>query len=105
METITDYEINSKPTTATKMLEDSSSFALQKIFENGHKDDILQRDFNNLNKRLDDEVAEFKKALRIFMGNRTVRNAMSLCYEGGDCIVFISAIMAKALGFTSMMRE
>ena len=87
------------------MLMESGSFALHKIFENTHKDDILQRDYLNLNKRLDDEVAEFKKALMIFIGNKTVKNAKELCREGGDCIVFISAIMAKAMGYKSMKRE
>lgn len=94
-----------KTITATEMLKESSSYGLQKVFENTHKDDILMRSFENLNSRLNDEIAEFKKALRIFTGNRTVKNAISLCREGGDCIIFISSIMAKALGYKSMRRE
>lgn len=94
-----------KKTTATDLLKYSCGFALAKTFENTHKGNILANDYDYLMKRLDEEVAEFKKAWRIMEGSRTDKNKNEFGKEGGDCINFISALMGKAAGYTEMERK
>jgi hypothetical protein len=90
---------------AKDMFITTAGYGHQKIMENSHKDDLLQRDYDNLKMRIDKEVDEFKKALVIYRTNRTERNAEELRREGGDIIAFVSAIMAKSAGYESLIRE
>ena len=87
------------------MFKTTSGYGHQKVMENAHKDNFLGRDYDNLKNRMDDEIAEFKKALAIFRSNRTDKNAESLRREGGDIIAFVSVIMAKSAGYNNLIRE
>lgn len=94
-----------KSITAKEMIETACSYGHQKIMINSHKDNLLGRDFENLKKRLDEEYAEYKKALIIYLSNRTEKNAEEFRKEGGDCINFISAMMVKTGGYNNLIRE
>jgi len=98
-------EYNGKTITYTGLAEYVDSYALQKIFENGHKDDPLKRDYLNLMIRLGQERSELSIAILRFMSDETEDNAVEAIKEIGDCVNILRFIAGKLAGYTALERR
>lgn len=105
-EQVSEYEtLKEGATTYTELKKYFDGFKSVKLFANGHKDDPLQRDVNNLLLRLNEEREERKDAFVKWYYDRTEENAINLINEFSDESLFIEFLVGVVAGYTSLIRK
>lgn len=90
--------------TYTELSRYLEGFCLQKIIENSHKDNLLDRSIIDLDVRALEERHERLEALREWIISPTEDNAVKVLREIADEIIFIQAIGAIVAGYKNLKR-
>lgn len=90
--------------TYTELSRYLEGFCLQKIIENSHKDNLLDRSIIDLDVRALEERHERLEALQEWIASPTEDNAVKVLREIADEIIFIQAIGAIVAGYKNLKR-
>lgn len=102
-ETIEKYGENS--ITYTELAFLMGGFGKQKIFENGHKENPLNKTYTEIFKRIGEERVEFVEAFEIWAEDQTDKNRNNVLNEIADIYNFWIFMSGKIAGYTNLERR